>query len=188
MTEKQLSPIPTAAEMQYAVSELESTRDALLDTCATLPQNAWTLSDGEARWTAAQVLEHITIVERRVVGLLEKMLGQPPEPDWHDRTASKDAILPHTRVANEKLTAPPPLHPTGQQTPAELIAAFQSARAATLAFAARPHQPLKEHTQKHLALGELNGYQWLVLAAHHTTRHLAQIKRCAQPPHAPTTA
>jgi hypothetical protein len=174
--------------MHYAIRELEATCGEVIDTCVGMPDEAWTRADGEGRWTVAQILEHLTIVERRVVSLLEKMLGQPPEPDWHERTASKDAMLPQTRVANEKISAPPVLHPTGQQSPDELIAAFRSARAATLEFARRPDQPLKEHTQNHPALGHLNGYQWLVLTAHHTTRHLAQIKRCSQPPHAATTA
>lgn len=177
--------IPTAAERAAAVAHLEATRDALLAHCSTLDPAAWQRSDGEGRWTVSNILEHLVIVEQRSMGLFEKMLTQPAEPDWHARTAAQDARLPFTVTVTEKIQAPAPLHPQGAATPTQLMADFAAARAATIAFAQIPGQPLKEHTRNHPVLGTLNGYQWLLLAGYHTLRHLGQMQRIPRAAHNP---
>ncbi|HUX67623.1 MAG TPA: DinB family protein [Terriglobales bacterium] len=173
------SAVPTAAEMAAAIANLERSREAVLAHCAGLADGAWERSDGPGRWSAADILEHLVIVERRSLGLLASMLEQPPEPDWQERTAGREAMLPRAAVAEEKIVAPPPLQPQRGSTPPALLADFAAARAATLAFAATPNQPLKEHTRKHPVLGTLNGYHWLLLIGYHTQRHLSQMRGCA---------
>ena len=173
------SAVPTPAELQAAIENLERSRDAVLAHCSGLSASAWERSDGPGRWSPAGILEHLVIIERRSLGLVSAMLTQPAEPDWHARTAAQDARLPGAVVVETKIQAPPPLQPQGGADPRTLLDDFGAARAATLAFAATPGQPLKQHLRSHPAFGELNGYQWLLLIGYHTERHLGQMRGCA---------
>jgi len=168
--------VPTGAEIESAVANLERSRDALLDRCAGIAHAAWSAAPAGGGWSPEQVLEHLVIVERRSLGLLEKMLTEPAEPDWAERSAPQEAVLPATAVPSVKVAAPAPLLPQGGRSREDLVSDFQAARGALIAFARRPGQALKEHTRNHPVVGCVNGLQWLHLAAFHTDRHRAQIE------------
>lgn len=172
------SAVPTPAEIAAAVHVLETSRDALQSRCAALPAAAWAASDGPGRWTVTDILEHLVILERSALPTQQKLLAQPPEPDWATRTAGREAVLPKVALAEVKIVAPPPIQPQGGQAPAALLAEFTAARNALIAFAARPGQDLKAHTREHPVLGTINGYQLLLAVGYHTQRHLAQMDRC----------
>lgn len=169
-------PTPAAAVTEaQAQRHLAATRDALLAHCAQLSPEAWHRSDGEGRWTPAQILEHLVLVEQRILGLLGAMLEQAPEADWRERTAAQEPKLAATAVAVSKVEAPPPMHPQGNRAPAELQAAFAALRERTIALAVRRGE-LEQRVKTHLALGDLNGWQWLRVLGYHTERHLAQMQ------------
>ena len=55
---------------------------------------------------------------------------------------------------------------------AEGKSGFVAARTATIAFAAKTDAHLHSHVTKHMAFGELGGYQWFTLMAGHVERHV----------------
>jgi DinB superfamily len=59
---------------------------------------------------------------------------------------------------------------------AELVAELRSTRAATLAFAAQTQAELRDHFFPHIAFGDLDCYQWLVVVGQHGARHALQIE------------
>jgi hypothetical protein len=168
------TPAAAVTEAQ-AQSHLAATRDAVLAHCATLTPEAWHRSNGPGRWTPAQILEHLVIVEQRVGGALAALLEQPPVSDWRERTAAQEPKIAAAAVATTKVDAPPATHPQGKQTPAELLAAFAAGREPLLALAARRAE-LEQRVRMHAAIGELNGWQWLRLVGYHSQRHLAQMQ------------
>lgn len=186
MAEPAATPSPTSsanaaltpAETAHAVAELERTRAALLADLPAPGDARWQARTDGTGWSVAQILEHLGIVERRVVVLLEKMLTQPPEADWEARTAHQTPLLPRTAVADEKIVAPELLDPKGGKDTAALTAEFEAARAAVIELVRRPGLRLKEHTRDHPVLGTLNGYQWALVTAYHGERHRAQMRRC----------
>ncbi len=173
------SAIPTHEETNETVRLLERSRDELTAHCATLTPADWERSDGPGRWTQAGILEHLVIVERGIHQRIESLLGSPADPEWEAHTAGKDAVAPEVAEVTVRVMAPERLHPTGQPTPAESLAAFQAARTQTIALAQRPGVPFKQYTFKHPALGLLNGSQVLRVTAYHTLRHLGQMRRCS---------
>ena len=170
--------LPSPAERAETVSLLESSRDHLLALCRGLHPEDWARSDCAGRWTVAHVLEHLVIIDQRVAANLERMLGQPAEPDWHAKTAAADAALAATAVVVQPLNAPAPIQPQGGQSPEKLLADFEAARAKLLDVARNAALALKEHTANHPILGPLHGQQWLRVTAHHTERHLTQMRAC----------
>lgn len=168
----------TAAERLQVTQELTQSRDALLASLPPLDSPAWQARADAKSWSVAGILEHLVIVERRIHGRLESMLTQPPEPDWHDRTAHQDELVPGVATVTEPVNAPEPLHPQGGRTPSQLREDFLAARAALLEVAARPALPLKEHTFLHPVMGPLNGLQCLRTVAYHSDRHRKQMQRC----------
>ena len=168
-------PTSTTAEADQTRAHLAATRDAVLAHCATLTPGAWHAADGPGRWSPAQILEHLVLMEGRLGALLPAMLEQPAEGNWRERTAAQEPKLALTAVATSKVEAPPPTHPQGGQTPAELQAAFAAGRERLLALVARRAE-LEQRVRMHPALGELNAWQWLRLVGYHSERHLAQMK------------
>lgn len=166
------------AEQAQVTQELTQSRDALLASLPLFDSPAWQAREHAQGWSVAGILEHLAIVERRIHGRLESMLTQPPEPDWHERTAHQDERVPGTATVVEPVNAPEPLHPQGGLSPAQLRDNFLAARGALLEVAARPALRLKEHTFVHPILGPLNGLQTLRIVAYHCDRHRKQLQRC----------
>jgi hypothetical protein len=61
-------------------------------------------------------------------------------------------------------------------TPEAFIAEFQLTRGGALAKARDEALDLRGVCAPHFALKELDGYQWLLMTASHTLRHLEQVK------------
>ncbi|TAN24339.1 MAG: DinB family protein [Acidobacteria bacterium] len=173
------SAIPTLEETHETVRLLERSRDELVAHCAALSPTDWARSDGPGRWTQAGILEHLLIVERGIQKRMEAILAGPADPDWEAHTTAKDAVAPEVAQVTERVMAPERLHPTGKAAPAESLAAFQAARAQTIALAQQPGVPFKQYTFEHPALGLLNGFQVLRVTAYHTLRHLGQMRGCS---------
>ena len=76
-----------------------------------------------------------------------------------------------------KLKAREALRPVGRwPDTAELVSELRSTRAATLAFAAQTQAELRDHFFPHIAFGDLDCYQWLVVLGQHAARHASQIE------------
>ena len=176
------SGVPSPAELAAAVGGLERSRDAVLACCTGLSGDAWARNDSPndvaGRWTVADILEHMLLLETQYTAGLEESLHQPPDPDWEAQTANKDANIAAAAVVRTPLVAPETMQPHGGIAPADLLAQWAAARAATLALAQRPGQALKSHTRPHRILGTINTYQGLLFIVAHTDRHRQQIERC----------
>jgi hypothetical protein len=128
-----------------------------------------------SRWSVAENLEHITIVEQNILAGLARTLQMPPQPD------TKSAVTDEQRLANlgrvvQRLTAPEHLLPTSRWPFANLPSEFNAARQRTIEFAtaAANAKELRRYFMPHRFFGELDCYQWSILAAGHSARHCNQ--------------
>ena len=172
------SAIPSSKELAEAKAILEASRDQLLAFCAGLSPADWAKSDGDSRWSIAQILDHLVIVERRSVALLENLTQGTPDPDWEAKTAAKDSILARAAVVEQRISAPAAIQPGPAPDPVALQRDFRAAREETLALAARPGVPLKHFVRTHPAFGDVTALQNLRLLGYHTQRHLSQMRGC----------
>jgi hypothetical protein len=61
-------------------------------------------------------------------------------------------------------------------TDAQLLAEFGKTRQRTIDFVAATDADLRCHFHPHMALGELDCYQWLLVLSLHGSRHALQIE------------
>ena len=71
---------------------------------------------------------------------------------------------------------------------AELVGEWREARARTLAFAAETQADLRSHFFPHIAFGDLDCYQWLLVLGQHASRHGYQIEEIKSHPAYPVAS
>jgi uncharacterized damage-inducible protein DinB len=173
----------TSAERETLLKNLEGSRERLLRMAKNLSREQLHYRPAADRWTVAECMEHIAMVEARVLGLIQKTLEAGP--DSSKRSALEgmdDALIAGAvgRVARYK--APEYVVPTGRWPDEQLLKEFEGARQQTRAFAASTDADLRQHFYKHPALGELDLYQWLLLIAAHCDRHRVQSEEVIASP------
>lgn len=167
-----------------ALSALHGTRKMILDAVAPLSQAQWNFKPSPDRWSIAETAEHIAASEDLLFEMVGKMLQSPP-PQF-DRAAqrNKDAVVLETVPRrDQKVQAPESLVPKGiYKNPAAFKAAFVKARDRNIAFIRKTQADLRGHGSEHPSLGMLDAYQWMLLIAAHSERHLNQIREVMESP------
>ncbi|HVF55299.1 MAG TPA: DinB family protein [Pyrinomonadaceae bacterium] len=140
-------------------------------------------------WSTAEVVEHLSIIERQLVQLCGMMLtkteaGGNARAD--DATAnfapvSIEQFVEQSRT--QKYESPEVARPKGEVSLADSLARMREARVALHAL--RPRIERVDATAAkypHPAFGPLDFYQWLAFIAAHEERHLRQIERLKESP------
>lgn len=178
--------LATAASGQdtNARNYLNETRDALFASVKGLTSAQWNFKPAPDRWSIAQVVEHIAVTEEGIEGILAQIAQAPaPAADFDDRAVDA-MILAKMTDRSTKAQAPPQLQPTGRWTPADALQHFTAASDA-LAADLRDTTALRHHVIRHPAFGPLDGYEWVLAAAGHTSRHTQQIMEVKADPNFP---
>ena len=138
------------------------------------------LPEGE-RWTVAQIVEHLSLVEDGMTRISRKLLNEAKE---NGKTSdgsvkiSEDFLRKAEKSREQKLEAPDRVHPKLGQTIAESLAKMEENR-----IRLNELRPLFESVEcsnykfPHPAFGELTAHEWLALIGGHEMRHIEQIKR-----------
>jgi hypothetical protein len=178
----------TPQEREDAIKQFETTRDNFLKSISGLSEKQWAFKPAPDRWSVAEVAEHITVSESTLGGLVQnKIMQSPAAPEKREQVKGKDElILTKVPDRSHKAQAPEFLRPTGRwATEAELIKAFDDARAANIHYIDTTNDDLRDHFFDHPAFGTLDGYQWLLLISAHSARHTEQIEEVKADPNFP---
>ena len=132
------------------------------------------------RWSVAEVLQHLAIVDGRIAANLTKRVAAARSDGiGPDREAS--AILPtidlsRLRDRTTKVAAPPPILPLETLDEATARQRLERAHAALCqAVRASDGVDLGLLSTPHPLFGEMHLYQWIAFAGGHEVRHAAQI-------------
>ncbi len=156
-------------------------RERLKETVGNLNDAQADTLPEEGKWSVAQLVEHIAMVEDGMTRICAKLLNQAKEAGkMSDGTVkiSGDFLQKAEGARNIKLQAPDRVHPTGNQTIAESLAKMEENRERLNEL-----RPLFESVEcsdfkfPHPAFGDLTAHEWLALVGGHEMRHIAQIKR-----------
>jgi hypothetical protein len=163
---------------------LDTRRAALTSIVATVPPGSRDRRSAPDRWSVAEVLEHLALVEGQVTGLLTKLIDSArasangPDPET-------SAIVPTvdlSRLLNrsQQVTAGEASQPRAGLDATAAEAALTRQREALRALVVSADGlALAEVTSPNRLLGPLNAYQWVVFVAGHEARHTAQIEEIA---------
>ncbi len=172
------------SERQLAADHLTASRERLLGLVSDLTPEQWTFHPGEDRWSIGDCLEHITRVETRMLGVIEKKIEEPPLAAAAEAIREKDKLLLQA-VADRstRRQAPEAVRPTGQWPDAgALMAEFEKTRARTRQLVAETPADLRAYTHPHGGFGDLDCYQWVLLLGLHAERHARQIEEIKSDP------
>ncbi len=162
---------------------LDQQHAALRAAFGAVPVEARERRPAAHRWSAAQVVEHVAIVEQRVAGLLASRIAEGRSARIGPDT-STEPILPTIDLARvvdrtTRVSAPETARPRGmradeawnalERAGALLRGAITDGDGLALGIVAAPH-PL---------FGPLSLYEWVAITGAHEARHAAQIREIA---------
>jgi uncharacterized damage-inducible protein DinB len=167
------------------LSYLEAQHESLRRAVESLPLERRTIRPSPDRWSVAEILEHVAIVEARLEKLFASKVAEaralvgPEEaalPDLHpwDRTRVLDRSY--------SVTAAEAVRPRGQLDPqAAWLAAEGAYQSFREAVRASDGVPLGRIVQPHPVFGPMNLHGWVEFVAGHEARHAAQILEMTVP-------
>jgi hypothetical protein len=166
------------AERELIVEHLAQSRERLVLTIEGLTGEQRSFRPAGDRWSIADCIEHITVVESNVLRNIQQVLQSPPEPHHQDEVRGKDEIiLERVPSRQRRLKGPAEMMPQGRWPDfEELVRQFEAARERTVRFSAVTQADLRNHFFPHPFLGLLDCYQWLLLLGAHCERHVRQIE------------
>jgi uncharacterized damage-inducible protein DinB len=164
----------TPAERQKIASFLDETREKLLDATRHLSPTQLQYKPAPDRWSVAECLEHLTIVETAVLGNIQNAIkgeAGSPQPAMTD-----DALMQIINNRSTRSRAPERIVPTGRLPHDQLVGEFEAARKRTTDFVSSTNVPLRQFAFPHARFGQVDCYQWLLLVAGHGDRHRQQVE------------
>lgn len=186
MSAPSIQSAPTHPRIQELLTWLDLHRRELHEAVASVPAHLREKRPGDGRWSVAEVVEHLSIIERRVARLLAMRVSAAREsgvgPDTE--TSSVVASYPNPGRALDrtaKIQAPEPVLPSGALDAVAGTQALDQARVSLLsALRDANGVSLENLVHPHPVFGPLNMYHWMVLAGLHDSRHAAQIREIGE--------
>lgn len=181
-----------SARLSELVQYASTTRDELEAFVRNVPESLHATRAGSERWSIAEHVEHLTLIEDSIGRLISSMAKQlradnATETAHSSMLGSLDQY--QLTLTTTKLTAPGPYVPTGTLTSGEALEKLRTIRARLLEGVHKANGlDLCKATVAHPFFGPLDGYQWLLLVGQHEMRHLQQMRQDVQAFTAPSSA
>jgi hypothetical protein len=173
----------TQVELEQGREFLNLTREGAIGATVGMSEAQWSFKPAEDRWSIAEILEHVVMVQERVLGIVGEELAKTPASELDPNAQTADALVIF-QFPNRfsRFKGPDPLHPKGRLTPREALERL-SENQAKLAEHLESTPDLRLHRidappMKAVSKGvyeTMDGYQWILAAAAHTSRHTGQI-------------
>jgi len=165
------------------LSRLDASRATLRGAIDAIPPALQQQRPGSNRWSAAEVLEHLTLVESIFGGRIMKALEAARSglsPEAQPRAPLPDAVEQRMGDRVNRRQAPEPAQPTGRVDIAAGWTTLERNHASLrAALAGCDGLALSQVTLDHPFFGTMNVYQWVELMAAHEGRHTEQIREIA---------
>jgi uncharacterized damage-inducible protein DinB len=165
-------------KLDSILSCLAKAQTGLLSAADVVRADEWKTSPGEGRWSAAELVAHLMMVERAVIGKADRVAQKPPKRVSLLKRIHIPMALVESRWIRRK--APAPVEPGMLRDKEEMLAELRTVRERSLAFLEETKdRNMGEYCWAHPALGTLNVYEWLQFIASHEVRHTKQMREIA---------
>lgn len=161
------------------LTELDRAQQEMHHVLATLPAGHANTAVRPGSWSAAQIIEHLLIVEDGTGRLASTLIKQADGSEETDDTPILPTLVPYfiTDATKRPIAAPESVSPKGALSFEESVAAQQIARERVMAaYTKASGRALATVSYPHPFLGMLNGYQWGLFIAQHQQRHMVQLR------------
>jgi hypothetical protein len=164
--------------LQPILEKLALAQARLLRTADSIPADRWKKSPGNGAWSAAEVVAHLIMVERAVIGSADRLLQKTPKHFSLLKRFHVPMKLVEARLVRRK--TPLPLDPELVREKETMLAELREVRERTFAFIDETKgRDLSAYRWKHAFLGSLNMYGWFQMIAAHELRHEKQMRKIA---------
>ena len=134
----------------------------------------WDEQPGPQEWSAAELVGHLVVVERGIIGRANSIAQKTPLPVPFRKRLHLPLWLVAARVVRRK--SPVPQDPNLMGPKQAMLGALRDVRERTLVFLTDTEQRnLKVYCWRHPFLGMLDCYEWMEMIAAHEIRHTKQI-------------
>ena len=167
-----------ANQRQVVFDGLAASETRLLALLDGLTAAQWSFREAAGRWSIAENIEHLIVFEEFIRGAVMRALDGPAESEKMAGAAAKEGlVLGLAESRRTRLNAREALRPVGRWVDMdEMATELRTTRARTIAFAQETQADLRGHFFPHIAFGDLDCYQWLLVVGQHSLRHALQIE------------
>jgi DinB superfamily len=143
-----------------------------------IPKERWQRKPSAEEWSAAELVAHMIVVERAILGAADRITQKPPKTIPFLKRLHFPLWLVESRIVRRK--SPIPLDRGLLADKEEMLAELRAARERTLAFLEETaKRDLSSYRWPHTFLGMLNVYEWIEMIAAHEIRHTKQMREIA---------
>ena len=161
------------------IDYLDTQRAALRKAYDAVPAGLRDRKPAPDRWSAANIVEHLAIVEGRIAGRFAGLIAEARANGLAAETAT-DPILPSVDLSKvgdrtTRINAPDPIQPTGLTADAAWTALEASRAALKETLNAGDGLAIGTISSPHPLFGPMPLYQWYAFLGAHEARHTAQL-------------
>ena len=164
--------------LEIILQNLARAQSKLLHAADSVAAEQWKVRPADDRWSAGELIAHLSAIERAILGRADKLLQKPPKFVPFYKRFHIPMLIVEVRIIRRK--APPALEPLAVGVKEEMLAELRGVRERTLAFIEETRgRNLSRYNMSHPFLGNLNAYDWLQFIASHEIRHMKQMREIA---------
>jgi len=156
------------------INRLDSVHQRVLEIVLPVDLDRFQRRPTENEWSIAEILDHLHLVEERVIKELEKALAGEPQ-----KAGLLGRIIPTSIVASRlvRVSAPKAVVPTRHPEKHTAIENLESSRKRLKELCAREgQQRLRQIVMNHPFLGRIDGTAAVSFVSYHELRHYKQIR------------
>jgi hypothetical protein len=185
-------PELTSPELDLARLYLEQTRDGVIGATKGLSPAQWNFKPAPDRWSIAEIVEHIVVVQEAVLGPVRDQLAKAAPPPVRDNKVVDGIVIHQFPDRTIRVKAPEAIQPTHRWSPDVAMERLVMNYVRLAEYLDTPDLrnhaidaiPLKIIT--HGDYEKMDGYQWILAAAAHAERHTKQILEVKAAPDFPS--
>ena len=160
--------------MNRVLKRLDSVHNKLIETVSPLEPALFSKRPSEDEWSVAQIVQHLCLVEERVIKDLEREIAKEPQSIGFLRKLVPTSIVSSRLV---RVKAPKAVNPVAVLDKNIAIENFNCARNTLKALcAAHGHDRFRKLVFKHPFLGDIDGVATISFVGYHEQRHYKQIR------------
>ena len=185
----------TPEQKDWVSRYLVETRDAVVGSVTGFTAPEWEFKTDAGRWSIADILEHLVLVEDAINGNVRCIDDAPDAPsEWVPAQVDhfilteipKRPAYVADSTSVRKNPLPSGICPTNRWSGDEALALFVDKRNQNLQMVGGLSQ--RGRVIAHPVCGPWDGYQWLLAAGAHCSRHVGQIREVKEDKGFPTAA
>lgn len=172
--------------IQELIDHISAHRRDVYAAVAAVPEQLRERHPAPGRWSVAEVLEHLSLIERRVAALLTAQVVAARAKNIRSETETSSVVASFQNIERvtdrrNKIISPEVVRPSGTLDARASAQALAESRALMMtALQNADGVALGDLEATHPVLGALDMYHWIVALGLHDARHAAQIRETGE--------